>query len=224
MPSETVIQLRQRLKERIPGLRLLSETSLPKERSVWPTGLAQIDKLLHGGLPKGAITELASDQIASGSALFVHVLLRHAFETNQFIALVDGRDAFDASALPQEILSRLLWIRCRKTDEALKCTDILLRDRNLPLVILDLKLNSAKELKKIPGTTWYRFQRLIEQTTTAFLVVTPQAMVSSAEMRFRFEQRFTLEQIEQDQLELKLSPEIIYERGVVEMKNTKQSA
>jgi hypothetical protein len=226
MPSsEKILQLRRHLRERLPGLRLVSEQGLTKNNEVWITGIAPIDETLNGGLPKGAITELVAGKNC-GSALMIHSLLRQIQETNQFVGLIDGRDSFDATALDQKILSRLLWIRCHTATEALKATDLLLRDRNLPLVILDLKLNPAKELKKIPGTTWYRLQRLIQQTQTAFFVVSPRAMVSSAEIRFALENNFTLPDVEAEQPELvsKLAPKIVYEHGASAQKEAKASA
>lgn len=224
MPSEKVIQLRQSLAERFPSLRMSSDFPA-RQRAHWPTGLTQIDMPLHGGLLKGAITEFVAPS-RSGSALLLHALLRQAGEANQFAALIDGRDNFDATELDQNILSRLLWVRCHDAGEALKAADILLRDRNLPLVILDLKLNAAKELEKIPGTTWYRFQRLIEQSSTVFLVITPRAMVASAEIRFTWENRFAFEDLDREQSELfsELSSEVVYERSAAEKRKAGQSA
>ena len=39
-------------------------------------------------------------------------------------------------------------------------------------MVLDLVLNAAEELRKIPQTSWYRLQRLAEPVPTAFLVLT----------------------------------------------------
>ncbi len=201
-PNLKLLQLRELLAERFPGLKTRVEEMSVKNRATWPTGVRQCDALLHGGLPKGAMTELVGEKSGSGTALLIHSLLRRAHETNQFIALIDGRDSFDPTTIDQEILSRLLWLRCHNAAEAMKSADILLRDRNLPLVILDLKLNPAKELEKISSITWYRLQRVIEQTSTAVLIITPRTMVSSAEARLLLENRFELEDLERSQAEL----------------------
>lgn len=74
-------------------------------------------------------------------------------------------------------------MRCRSTAEALQTTDLLLRDRNIALVVLDLKLNPAHELRRIQGTLWYRLGRLMEQHGGTVLVVTPQPLVSGAAAR-----------------------------------------
>jgi RecA/RadA recombinase len=221
--SSKVVQLRELLAEKFPGLRLRADALAAKTRAVWRTGLASLDSTLHGGLAKSALTELTG-KTGCGSALVIHQLLRRANETNQFVALIDGCDSFDAAALEQEVLSRLLWIRCRTANEAMKCADILLRDRNLPLVILDLKLNPAKELKKISATNWYRLQRIVEQGSTAVLVVTPRAMVNGAESRILLDTRFTLGATEQEQAELisRLHFKLQRERGNAE--HVKKSA
>ena len=56
----------------------------------------------------------------------------------------------------------MLWVRCAAREEALKATDLLLRDRNFPLVVLDLKLNPIKQLRKIPTSTWFVSPGLFE--------------------------------------------------------------
>jgi hypothetical protein len=93
---------------------------------------------------------------------------------------------------------------------ALKATDLLLRDRNFPLVILDLALNPAQQLRRIPSSTWYRLQRIVESSGTTFVVVTPQAMVGCAQVRMNLNGRFALDDLmeDQDQLVGKLKAEL----------------
>jgi hypothetical protein len=64
----------------------------------------------------------------------------------------------------------------------LKATDLILRDGNLSLVILDFKENPDKELRKIPGSAWYRFQRIIEENRNALLTITRHPIVNSAKI------------------------------------------
>jgi hypothetical protein len=161
------------------------------------TGLASFDQLIGGGLPKGAITELISRSKSGGSASLVHAFIHGAYRDQYFVALIDGRDSFDPCALPNSILPGLLWVRCTNALEAVKATDLLLRDGNFPLVIADLILNPAEELRKIPQTTWYRLQRLIESVPTACLVLTRYEMVSSAQLKLVLENSWNLESLEQ---------------------------
>ena len=59
--------------------------------------------------------------------------------------------------------------------------------------VVDLVLNPPEELRKIPQTSWYRLQRLVEPTSAACLVLTRQSMVSSAQLKIVLENSWTLE-------------------------------
>jgi hypothetical protein len=199
-PRANIVQIRDLLGQRFPQVRMtLRET--PPSRPYFTTGLAQIDGLLQG-LPKGAVTELVSPDSSAGGALALRRIVRIAGQERRRMALIDGSDGFDPCALNNQLLAGLLWVRCREAAQALKATDLLLRDGNLPLVILDLHHNPAAQLRKIPGTTWYRLQRIIEPTPTALLVMTPRALVSSAEARLSLANQFTLGSWEQTEEEL----------------------
>lgn len=194
-----IVQLRDLLGQRFPGVRMnLAEK--PPARPCFATGVPQIDGLLQGGLPKGFVTELVSAQ--AGGALTLRGMLRHAGEHRQRVALIDGSDAFDPAGLSNDLLAGLLWVRCTDAAQALKAADLVLRDGNMPLVVLDLHGNPEKQLRKIPGTTWYRLQRIIEPTPTALLVFTPKPMVSSAEVRLSLANQFTFQSWEQTEAEL----------------------
>jgi hypothetical protein len=197
-----IIELRRLLSDRFPHARTWSRIAPAKTHSVWPTGLPRLDSLLDGGLGKSAITEVASHGSGTGGALLLRALLRQSRQTGQLMGLIDGSDSFDPDGLEPSVLSRLFWARCKTADEALKAADILLRDRNLSLIVLDLKMNSAAQLRKISGAAWYRLQRLARQSATAFVALTPHPMIASAETRLILESRFTLEALPEDQTQL----------------------
>src|SRR5262245_7763089 len=224
---QNIVQLRQLLAERFPNLRTLApDATRPThaEASRWPTGLEQMDELLHGGLPKGGITELIAQNSGSGSALIAVSLLRRVYETNQWLALIDGRDSFDPTGLDNTLLTRLLWVRCGDAAQAMKAADLLLRDGNMPVAFLDLRVNPRAQLRRIPATTWYRLQRILEQTTTALLVLTPCAMVSSAHARLCLHSQFTLGSLTQNEEDLAASLKIELLRPLVEAEAMKESA
>jgi hypothetical protein len=187
--SGKIIDLRNLLAIRFPQAPMPVGTRLV-------TGLASFDQSIGGGLPKGAITELISPHRSAGSASLVHAFIDGAYRDQYFMALIDGRDSFDSCARANSILRQLLWVRCTKALEAVKAADLLLRDGNFPLVILDLVLNSPEELRKIPQTTWYRLQRLAESVPTACLVLTRYEMVSSAQLKLVLENSWNLETLE----------------------------
>jgi len=215
MPAANVIQLRQILSERFPGLRTRAEELTTATRKHWPTGLPRLDQSLHGGFPRGALTEIVAEQRGSGGALLMIALIHQAFRENQFIAVIDGHDSLDVTRIGED-LSRLLWVRCASAEEALKAADLLLRDGNLPLVMLDLAVNPAAQFRKIPATTWYRFQRILEQTSTACVVLTPHAMISPAPVRITLRSRLSLQALETD-------PEDLLRELKLEISETRRS-
>ena len=146
--NSKIIDLRNLLAERFPHASLPASTPLV-------TGLPFLDKPLGGGLPKSTITELSSSQWSAGSASLVAALLQTACRDRYFIALVDGRDSFDPGPLGNATLRHLLWVRCEQASQAIKSADLLLRDGNFPLVVLDLILtakDSASQLVSITKT------------------------------------------------------------------------
>lgn len=177
--TTNIVYLRRMLAERFPAAHAVRPA---RETAVWPTGVPGFDDFLRG-LPKGEITEVVGEGAGSGSAQLVHALLSRTAADGGFLALVDGADSFDVDGADPVALPRMLWVRCRTADEALKATDLLLRDRNVPLVVLDLKLNPLAQLKKVPSSVWHRFGRIAEHNGTTLLVVTPFAMVGSTALR-----------------------------------------
>jgi hypothetical protein len=187
--SVKIIDLRKLLAERFPHVPATAATRLV-------TGLAFLDQGIGGGLPRGAITEVISPRKSAGSASFIHALIDVAYRDNYFMALIDGRDSFDPCGLNNASLRHLLWVRCLKGSEGIKAADLLLRDANFPLVIIDLMLNSPAELRKIPQTNWYRLQRLVELAPTVCLVLTRYEMVDSAQLKLVLESSWNLETLE----------------------------
>ncbi len=169
--SPKIIELRKILAERFP-----KENAVPSFRI--STGSVLLDSVLGGGLPRCGITELIIPNRSSGSAVLLQEIIDGMHQQSQFIALVDAKNSFD----PFSDHSLLLWIRCLDAATAIKATDLILRDGNVPFTILDLKPNPKTELRKIPAITWYRFQRIAEDNRTTLLTFTPYQLVTSAQL------------------------------------------
>ena len=189
--TTSLVSLRRVLSERFP--RAHSGRRHLVVSPVVTTGIPPLDQLLGGGWPKGKLSELVGAGPGSGSAQVIHALLHRVAAGGQFLALVDGMDSFDVDAAEADVLARLLWVRCTRADEALKAADILLRDRNFPFVVVDLKLNPVVQLRKIQSSVWHRFRRLQEQNGTTLLVVTPAQFVGGAHCRVRVESKLGME-------------------------------
>lgn len=170
MPSPKIIELRRVLAERFPPQSVSSFCT--------PTGWNWFDSALGGGLPKGAITQFVVPKISSGGTLVLHEIIDARCRDTQPTALVDAKDCFD---LPVTY-PHLLWARCTSAMQAVKATDLLLRDGNLPFIILDLKPSSARELRRVPATAWYRLQRCAEESRCSLLVITSHPVIASAQI------------------------------------------
>jgi hypothetical protein len=189
--SPKIIELRQILAERYPRQTATRSWCLP-------TGWSLLDSLLGGGLPKGAITQLLIPNISSGGTIVLHEIIEAMQELSQYVALIDSKDCFE----PVADHPLLLWIRCHNVHQALKATDLILRDGNLSLVILDFKENPDQELRKIPGSAWYRFQRIIEENRNALLAITRHPIVKSAQITISTKHRLRLADLSTERTDL----------------------
>ena len=103
-------QIEAALAHRIPS----ALTPAPRiVRPVAPTGIAAVDELLHGGLPLGAITEIAGPECSGRTSLalsFVAHLIREA----KVCAWIDVSNTFDplSAAAVGVDLNWFLWVRC----------------------------------------------------------------------------------------------------------------
>lgn len=199
--TDNILKLKQLLQERHPHIPVgWREAPAPQEAVA--SGVPGLDLLLEGGFPRGEFTELVGHGDGSGTAQVIHALLRRVARDGQFMALVDGADSFDLHAEEQDTLAHLLWVRCHNVVEAFKAADLLLRDRNFPLVIIDLKLNPASQLRKVSASTWYRWSRLMDHNQTTVVVVTPFSIVSGANCRVELDSRLGIETLSQSPAEV----------------------
>jgi recombination protein RecA len=157
-------------------------------------GIREIDALT-GGLPRGCLTEICGGA-SSGRTSLLLATLAAATQRQEACALVDVCDAFDpvsaASAGVQ--FERVLWVRCDRrklsshrdtekiknfdrqqnetqAEQALCVTDLLLQSGGFGLIIIDLGDVPIKIARRIPLTSWFRFQRAVERTPTMLFVV-----------------------------------------------------
>jgi hypothetical protein len=96
--------------------RTLTTALPPLERTdpaaLVTTGVDALDACLHGGLPRGHLSELAGPRSSGRTTLLLH-LMAAATARGEVAALVDTFDRLDvASAAAADIdLDRLLWVR-----------------------------------------------------------------------------------------------------------------
>jgi hypothetical protein len=159
-------------------------TQSRQAKDFWPADLSSHNAAWPVRLTKGMVTEIICEGNNSGSAGLIHALIHRGAEERQIIGMVDGADSLDVVSMAPRDLSRLLWVRCRCAAEALRSADLILRDNNFSVVLVDLKLNPESELRKIPAQTWYRLQRLVENSSTVCVIFTPRLLVNATRQRF----------------------------------------
>src|SRR6185436_1552986 len=97
-----IIQLRQLLAEKFPGLRTRAEELGARRGNFRATGVAPLDEVLEGGLAKGGLTEIVAEQLGTGSTLLMYSIIRQAALEGQLSACVDGSDSLDVTQLETE--------------------------------------------------------------------------------------------------------------------------
>lgn len=153
-------------------------------------GVPEIDALT-GGLPRGGLTEIFGSECSGRTTVLVSALAARTAE-GEVCALIDGRDAFDpysAEAAGVE-LRRLLWVRCRNIEQALRAADLLLQGGGFGMVALDLGDIPAQTVRYVPLNVWFRFRRAVEDTQTIFVVLEQEANAKTcASLVLRMEMR-----------------------------------
>jgi recombination protein RecA len=158
----------------------------PEHKSI-RTGISQIDDL-HGGVPVGALTEICGSSWASSGKTSVLVYLLENASKNHFCALVDASDVFDPTQTETTglNLSRLLWVRCGKSqsrlkplEQAFKVTDMLLQSGGFGLIVVDLGSIAERFVRHVPLSSWFRFSRVVEKQATALVFVEQQHHAAS---------------------------------------------
>ena len=209
VPGRKIIELRALLARKFPA------SAGPPLQTRRSTGIETFDRCLDGGLPKAALTEVVCPRHGMGSVTIIQALIESTHAAGGHLALVDAGDSFDPDGLSNEQLAALLWVRCHGPEQALKATDLLCRDNNLPLVVLDLMMCSERQVRAIPSTFWYRLQRVAEGNGCVALVFTPISVVGSATCTVRLTRMFELPALDllRDQLTAGLQMESVRARS-----------
>jgi hypothetical protein len=188
--------------DRLSTLPKLAQVTPASQLEVRPapemvsSGVGEIDALT-GGFPRGGLTEVCGTA-SSGRTSVLLATLAAATQRQEVCALVDVSDAFDpvSAAHAGVDFERLLWVRCRASQEyfsprrhrateknnvqrvetpveqALRVTDLLLQSGGFGLAVIDLGDVPVRIARRIPLTSWFRFQRAVERTPTVLFVVT----------------------------------------------------
>lgn len=178
MPSPTLEDLRRQLREKFPQAHGLA--ALPQVPELVAERPFEVSYF-----PAGAISEIIPSADGCGISLWIAGLLAEPDEVPEFpkFVLVDGGDGFDPSSYTPNACSQLLWVRCRKIPEVLKAADLVVRDANVPFVMLDLCSLPVASLRTIPASSWWRLKQLCETSVCRLIVLSPSPLVPCASLR-----------------------------------------
>ena len=144
-----------------------------------PTSLAELDRLLGGGLERGALTELIGGR-SSGRFGMVLAALAAATAAGEATALIDLGNGLDPQAALDAgcRLERLLWARPERLRDALAAAEMAIQS-GFALVVLDLGC------PPVPGgrsseSSWVRLQRAAAAQGAALFVSAPYRVSGTA--------------------------------------------
>jgi hypothetical protein len=166
-------------------------------REVASTGIEAADRILEGGLPVGAISEIVGPACSGRTTLILSFLAQRTAD-GSVCAWVDVHDTLDPeSAAANGInLKRLLWVRCNdhpaggtrrrdarpwtRLDQALRATDLLLQAGGFASIVLDLGDTDAEHGMRIPLATWFRFRQAADRTRCSLVLLGKAAFAQSS--------------------------------------------
>jgi recA bacterial DNA recombination protein len=192
MPSSSAIRLQveTKLANRVPAALTLKIKQAP---DLFATGIAEVDVVLGGGIPRGNITEV-SGAASTGKTSFGLTVIAAITQSGAACAWVDVSDAFspESAAAASVELKRLLWLRTSaerkqrvadkpwsRLEQALTATDLLLQAGGFAAIVLDMSDVLPQHTMRIPLATWYRFRLAAEQARTALIFLTQAPCASS---------------------------------------------
>lgn len=128
----------------------------------WRTGLAQLDRALGGGIPRGRVTEI-SGPLAVGKTALLRRLVTQVLHTGAWVAWIDATRTL-APAPFTAMGARFVVIRPPDTKRSAWTADLLLRSGVFALVVID----GAPPLSRVHGV---RLAQLARERDAACVVL-----------------------------------------------------
>lgn len=203
MPSSAALrlQIESDFQHRYPSVL----TPVPRGiQEVSATGIVQIDELLDGGLPVGAISEITGSA-SSGRTTIALAFLARRTQDECSCGWIDANDNLDpeSAATNGVSLKHLLWVRCRnaaieqpypvirrappdnkrpwtRLDQAIRATDLLMQAGGFAAIVLDLADEAVEHGRRIPLATWFRFRQTADRTRCSLIVLGKAAYTQSS--------------------------------------------
>lgn len=171
------------------------------------------------GFAAGTLCEVVAGGPVSGLGLWLAGLLEEtrADAAHPEWVLIDGTDAFDPASYPAAACARVLWVRCRSAAEVLKAADLLVRDGNVPWLLVDTT-GMAGPARMFPAAGWWRLRQLVEVHGSRLVVLAERSLVPCAHHRWRLTAELSLKDWDCPRVELRrrlrMTRAVLTEAGV----------
>ncbi|MEM7671881.1 MAG: hypothetical protein AAF212_00940 [Verrucomicrobiota bacterium] len=154
--------------------------------------LAEPHVLIRDMLSSGFL-ELVERDTQSGAQMPIEAFLSEASRLRGYAALIDTEQSWNPEHLSPSILRHILWVRCRGEAQALRAADILIRDENFRIILLDLRALSQPALRQIPQSHWYRLQRIAQSQNATLIATTSYPSIAASQIRIDVSAEFDLD-------------------------------
>ena len=196
MSAPRLEELRHRLREKFPAAHAVAgfrqveaEVAHPFDPAVFPPGA--ISEVIGNGVPCLLARLLAAN--TAGQA---------ATDAPPEWTLIDGADCFDPASFSSGECARIFWIRCGNAGLALRAADLVVRDPNLPFILLDTCGLPRPELRRLPASSWWRLKLAAEATGCRLVVLSELPQVPCASLRLDLDLKLALADFERPRGEL----------------------
>jgi len=154
-------ELRDLLRSKFPGAGVLDRP----EYGVLSTGRGELDAVLPGGVPLGAMTLLTGGASCGKTGIALAAAAGVTRGEGRVAWVHDGSLSAPSLAHAGVAPERVLQVRAESTAQALRCTDFLLRWQAFHFLVLDWPRPAAR------GPAWNRLNRLVTGAPHALMVL-----------------------------------------------------
>jgi hypothetical protein len=191
----SILHIRELLRAKFP----LAQAAAVKAETVH-TGVDCLDQL---EMQPGRLHEIVCSSRGAGAGLLLGALLdAWGREMKMPVAVVDGADVFNPQDVAAETRERMLWLRCRNVEQAVKGADLLLRDGNISRVLMDVERCPFNSVRKIPAQAWHRLRLLAEKSGALCCIFTAFQTVPCARSRLLLKLPHRLDAMDRSRPEL----------------------
>jgi recombination protein RecA len=185
------VQIERALEHSFPAALTAVPRCMPEVAAI---GIEDLDALLNGGLPVGAISELTGPD-SSGRTSLAFTFVAQRIASGNVCAWIDASDSLDpeSAAACGVDLKRLLWVRCSyaqqrprtkplwvRLEQAMRAADLLLQVGGFAAIVLDLGNIAPEQGCRIPLATWFRWRQASDRTRCCLVVLGRMAYAQSS--------------------------------------------